>query len=156
VIQELMERPVVRAAAKRVRSRLIEEHKELTERSGASQTEGEVIADPSDIEEIHRRIEDWEAKEAQDLAGGSEGVWVPNDPIAGLIQSVVEDYFFESGIVPEPQSSKATPRHVAVSSVHLPSAALSWLTGKAKNGGKSRKVHCSTSDGQAESPSPRG
>jgi Calcineurin-like phosphoesterase len=122
MIRDLMEREVIAAAARRVRSQL------LAVKSDQADSEG--IAN-SDVDKTIQEIDKWNASEAQDIAGGHHPVWIPSDPIAALIQTVVEDYFFASKIVSVPETPHAAEQF-ALGSISLPAASRSWLLGQAQ------------------------
>jgi hypothetical protein len=130
MIRDLMERDVVLAASARVRSQLVAQ-KAGAEAGEADGDGEEQKADDTDVDQTVQDIDEWKAKEAQDLAGGNKPVWIPSDPIAGLIQTVLEDYFFTSKIVKVPDTPHAAGE-MALGSVSLPPTSRSWLMGQAQ------------------------
>ncbi len=129
MIHDLMEKEVVRAGSARVRAELEQQLEQP-----ATGSEGQDDIKSSDVEESIGKIDEWKAKEAEDLAGGGDKkpLWIPNDPVAALMQSVLEDYFFEAGIVKEPVLSGAAEDEGPGSNLFLNSTSRSWLLGTAQ------------------------
>src|SRR4051794_27057906 len=105
MIRDLMEHSVVVGAADRLRAALLEKQRQLDTEDEDAGGAAEHDVEYSDIGDLIEEIEHWKAKEAQDLGGGTKPVYITNDPIASLVQSVAEDYFFRSGLVQLPHKS---------------------------------------------------
>ncbi len=121
--------------------RLLEETTAELRRLQAGDPEAESRAKVSGSEEdlklLEYALEEYKKREAQDLTGSDEPVWIPRDPLASLVVSAYDEFLEREGLVREVQPGKGlAAASVPVSNLELEQDAIDFLEGRKKLGGR--------------------
>ncbi len=98
MIHELLNPKRLRSAIRRLSEEAGEELRLLRQEDRLARELAEETGNSEeDMEEVKGKLDDYEAEEAGDLAGGGEPIWIPRDPVGSLVLSAYEEYFERLG-----------------------------------------------------------
>jgi hypothetical protein len=138
MIEALLNPPAVDRQIARLMEQTSSEIGLLKSGDGQAQARAEEASGSKyDLEQLDHELDEYRKKEAKDLSGSNEPVWIPRDPVASLVLSAYDEFFDEIGLVRDlPAAARLARSDIAVSGRELEPAAIDFLEGRAGLAGR--------------------
>jgi 3',5'-cyclic AMP phosphodiesterase CpdA len=137
MIEALLNPSAVEKQVARLKEQTASELSLLEADDPGARARAEESGSKTDLEQLEHELDEYRKREAQDLSGANDPVWIPRDPVASLVLSVYDEFLEDAGLVHEVAPKKGLAHSgIAVSNRELEPAAIEFLEGQKKLAGQ--------------------